>query len=118
MLRPSRRHRARARSRAPRLGIHDRSATPASARQSLQQRRPSFRAGVELIYVNVVVRDDKGNIVRNLKPADFTLLEDDKAQTISAFDFEEVPSEALPTDPTGRARAADIEGRGAEAIRG
>ena len=66
-----------------------------SARQSVQ-RRPSFRAGVELIYVNVVVRDGSGNIVRNLKKEDFTLVEDDKAQAITAFDFEEVPSEAIP----------------------
>jgi VWFA-related protein len=66
-----------------------------SARQSVQ-RRPSFRAGVELIYVNVVVRDGSGNIVRNLKKEDFTLVEDDKAQAITAFDFEEVPSEAMP----------------------
>jgi len=70
-----------------------------SARQSVQ-RRPTFRAGVELIYVNVVVRDGSGNIVRNLKKEDFTLVEDDKAQAITAFDFEEVPSEAMPaTEP-------------------
>ena len=69
-----------------------------SARAS--QRRPTFKAGVELIYVNVVVRDGSGNIVRNLKKEDFTLVEDDKSQTITAFDFEEVPSEAIPaTEP-------------------
>jgi VWFA-related protein len=62
------------------------------------QQRPTFKAGVELIYVNVVVRDDKGTIVRNLTRDDFTLLEDDKPQTITAFDFEEVPLDALPAD--------------------
>lgn len=66
------------------------------ARQSVQ-RRPTFRAGVELIYVNVIVRDGSGSIVRNLKKEDFTLVEDDKTQAITAFDFEEVPSEAMPT---------------------
>jgi VWFA-related protein len=66
-----------------------------SARQDTAQRRPSFRAGVELIYVNVVVRDNAGNIVRNLKAEDFSLVEDDKAQQITAFNFEEVPSEAM-----------------------
>jgi VWFA-related protein len=70
-----------------------------SARQSLQQpRRPMFKAGVELIYVNVVVRDNDGNIVRNLKKEDFSLIEDDKPQTISAFDFEEVPVQSIPAD--------------------
>ncbi len=64
------------------------------------QRRPIIRGGVELIYVNVVVRDGNGNIVRNLKKEDFTLVEDDKSQTITAFDFEEVPSEAISsTEP-------------------
>ncbi|HET7220231.1 MAG TPA: VWA domain-containing protein, partial [Vicinamibacterales bacterium] len=67
------------------------------ARQDAQ-RRPSFRAGVELIYVNVVVRDGSGNIVRNLKPEDFSIVEDDKAQTISAFDFEEVPAESIKVE--------------------
>ncbi len=66
-----------------------------SARQSLQ-RRPTFRAGVETIYVNVIVRDSAGNIVRGLGSGDFALLEDDKPQKITAFDFEEVPSEAAP----------------------
>lgn len=69
---------------------------PAAARQSAQPRRQAFRAGVELIYVNVVVRDGRGNIVRDLKREDFTLSEDDKAQSIAAFDFEEVPVEPLP----------------------
>ena len=68
--------------------------TTPSAWQSVQ-RRPGFRAGVELIYVNVVVRDGSGNIVRNLKREDFTLVEDDKTQAITAFDFEEVSSEAI-----------------------
>lgn len=72
-------------------------ATP-SARQAAPQRRPSFRAGVELIYVNVVVRDASGSIVRNLKREDFSLVEDDKAQEITAFDFEEVPAEPVAAD--------------------
>ena len=46
-----------------------------------------FRAGVELIYVNVVVRDGSGNIVRNLKREDFSLVEDDKAQKITRVRF-------------------------------
>jgi VWFA-related protein len=77
------------------------SAASPSARQSLQ-RRPSFRAAVELIYVNVVVRDGRGDIVRDLKREDFILVEDDRTQTISAFDFEEVPSDAIPAgEPAG-----------------
>ena len=69
---------------------------PAAARQSAQLRRPAFRAGVELIYVNVIVRDGRGEIVRGLDARDFTLSEDGKEQSIAAFDFEEVPVEPRP----------------------
>jgi VWFA-related protein len=73
------------------------------------QRRPSFRTGVELIYVNVVVRDQSGNIVRGLSKEDFTLVEDDKPQTITTFDFEEVPSEALPAEQPAPATAPILQ---------
>src|SRR5438445_13896094 len=44
----------------------------------------------ELVLVNVVAHDKKGNLVRDLKKGDFTLLEDGKKQEISTFDFENV----------------------------
>src|SRR5438132_12782666 len=44
----------------------------------------------ELVLVNVVAHDKKGNLVRGLKKGDFTLLEDGKKQEISTFDFENV----------------------------
>ena len=72
------------------------SASPTA--QQTAQRRPSFRAGVELIYVNVIVLDGDGNIVRNLKSEDFALTEDGKPQSITAFDFEEVPVDAIPSE--------------------
>src|ERR1700675_1510739 len=49
-----------------------------------------IRVSTELVLVNVVARDKKGNPVRDLKQADFTLYEDDKKQQISTFDFEDV----------------------------
>ena len=63
--------------------------TSPSARQSIQ-RRSTFRGGVELIYVNVVVRDKDGNVVRGLKAEDFVVTEDGKPQSVSSFDFEEI----------------------------
>ncbi len=85
---------------------------PASTSQ-----RPTvvFHSSVDLVTVNVVVRDRAGNIVRGLTRNDFTVLEDGKSQTISTFDFEEVstaPAETpVPEMPTvlggvGRAAAA------------
>src|SRR5215468_1856097 len=49
-----------------------------------------LRATTELVLVNVVARDKKGNLIRDLKREDFTLLEDGKKQQISSFDFEDV----------------------------
>src|SRR5579863_6079888 len=49
-----------------------------------------IRVSTELVLVNVVARDKKGNPVRDLKQVDFTLYEDGKKQQISTFDFEDV----------------------------
>jgi VWFA-related protein len=66
--------------------------SPQSPQPPAQQQQPQYRVRVtsELVLVNVVVRDKKGNLVRDLKKGDFTLLEDGKRQTISTFDFENV----------------------------
>jgi VWFA-related protein len=49
-----------------------------------------IRVSTELVLVNVVARDRKGNPVRDLKQGDFTLYEDGKKQQIATFDFEDV----------------------------
>jgi VWFA-related protein len=49
-----------------------------------------IRVSTELVLVNVVARDKKGNPIRDLKQGDFTLYEDGKKQQISTFDFEDV----------------------------
>jgi VWFA-related protein len=66
------------------LAAHDSThAQPASP-------RAVFRSGTELVLVNVVVRDKSGAVVRGLTRDDFTITEDDKPQTITTFDFEEL----------------------------
>jgi VWFA-related protein len=50
----------------------------------------TIRVSTELVLVNVVARDKKGNPIRDLKKEDFTLYEDGKKQDISSFDFEDV----------------------------
>jgi VWFA-related protein len=69
----------------------------ALGRVSAQQPAPVFRSGAELVLVNVVVRDKNGNVVRGLTRDDFTITEDDKPQTISTFDFEQLDGPA-PAD--------------------
>ena len=67
------------------------------------QQRSVFRSGTELVLVNVVVRDKSGAVVRSLSRDDFTVIEDDKPQTITSFDFEELdaPSPAERSDGFG-----------------
>ncbi|HUE54684.1 MAG TPA: VWA domain-containing protein [Candidatus Udaeobacter sp.] len=73
-------------------GMVFQSAAPANAQQSRQtaQREARIEVTTELVLVNVVARDKKGNLVTNLKKEDFTLFEDGKKQEISSFDFENV----------------------------
>jgi VWFA-related protein len=55
---------------------------------------PRIEVTTELVLVNVVARDKKGNLVQDLKKEDFTLFEDGKKQNISTFDFENVEEQA------------------------
>src|SRR5882672_5207698 len=54
-----------------------------------------FRSLPEIILVNITVRDKDRNFVRNLKPEDFTVLEDNKPQKVVSFDLEN--TDAVPT---------------------
>jgi len=75
-----------------------------TAQQAPQMPAAPSRISVttELVLVNVVARDKKGNLIRDLKKEDFTLLEDGKKQEISTFDFENVdaPLTAGPAEAT------------------
>ncbi|MGO9124519.1 MAG: VWA domain-containing protein [Terriglobales bacterium] len=48
----------------------------------------TFHAETELVLVNVTVRDKSGTFVRDLKPEDFAVKEDGKAQHVVSFDIE------------------------------
>ena len=49
-----------------------------------------MRVTTEIVLVNVIARDKKGNLVRDLKQSDFTVYEDGQKQQVSSFDFENV----------------------------
>ena len=57
---------------------------------SQQQTDYVFHAESDLVLVNVSVKDKSGKFVAGLKPADFTILEDNKPQKIVSFDVENV----------------------------
>jgi VWFA-related protein len=85
---------------------------PARPQDAPQAPPSQYRVRVtsELVLVNVVVRDKKGNLVLGLKKEDFTLLEDGKPQSISTFDFENV--DELVTPGPGETTAAGAAGPG------
>ena len=60
---------------------------PASpATQSTAQPATTLHANADLAVVDVVVSDDRSNPVRHLTPADFTVFEDGKPQTLKVFE--------------------------------
>jgi VWFA-related protein len=65
-----------------------------AALPSQQQSEYVLRVESDLVLVNVTVRDKSGNFVQGLKPENFTILEDNKAQKIVSFDMENV--DAVP----------------------
>lgn len=70
---------------------------------------PIFRSAVDLILVDVVVRDRSGNVVRNLTANDFQLLEDGKPQQIDSFGFEEVSRTAAPVTTANMLAGVDAD---------
>jgi VWFA-related protein len=71
-----------------------------------------FRSGTELVLVNVVVRDKSGAVVRGLTRDDFVVSEDDRPQTVTSFDFEELDKVDAPSrvadEPASAAQAPVI----------
>src|SRR6516165_12401572 len=84
--------------------------SPLLAQQTQDSATPQIviRATTELVLVNVIARDKKGNLIRDLKKEDFTVTEDGKKQDISTFDFENVDELAAgKAEPTIAGAAGD-----------
>jgi VWFA-related protein len=56
----------------------------------------TFKVRVNLVQVRVVVRDEHGGIIDNLKKEDFQLFDNRKLQTITTFNVETPLSHAVP----------------------
>jgi VWFA-related protein len=79
-------------------------AKPADAVQGEVVTRDSnatFKVRVNLVLVRVVVRDDRGHPVENLKKEDFLLYDNRKPQTISSFSVETPLSHTVPVVSVG-----------------
>jgi VWFA-related protein len=81
-----------------------------TARQD-KQPVPRFQSGVDLIAVDVSVLDRDRRPVRGLTAADFTILEDDRPQPVSAFFAINLPDveEAIGSATWMRTVAADVQ---------
>jgi VWFA-related protein len=58
-----------------------------------------IRVETNVVLVDAVVTDKKGNYVRDLKQKDFKIYEDGKEQTIKSFSFEADPASPLNSQP-------------------
>jgi VWFA-related protein len=70
----------------------------------------TFKVRVNLVLVRVVVRDEHGKIVDNLKKEDFQLFDNRKLQSISTFSVETPLSHAVPVVSVSDHDAAEPEG--------
>ena len=84
-----------------------------------QPPQPTFKVQVDYVEVDVVVTDQQGSLVRDLKKEDFQVLEDGKPQTISAFTLVDIPIEradrplfaATPIEPDVKTNERPFDGR-------
>jgi VWFA-related protein len=74
--------------------------------QTTQRSAPVFRSSVNLVLVDVVVRDRSGAAVKDLKQEDFEILEDGVRQQVLTFATEEISTNAAPISTTATLSAA------------
>ncbi len=74
------------------------------------EQRPVFRSDLNVISVDVIVRDRSGAVVRGLTAADFEVKEDGRAQQVASFSFVEITENALPALATAELLAG-VEAR-------
>lgn len=70
---------------------------------------PTFSATTSAVVLDVVVRDGSGRVVRDLKPGDFRVFEDDVEQSMDSFQVvaRETPTGAATPAPAAGSRAID-----------
>ena len=78
-------------------------ASPGQQQQTvpvIQDTGTKFTTDANLVIVDVTVKDPKtGQPIEGLKASDFTLLEDNKPQKISTFEFQKLAVEPEPPEP-------------------
>ena len=67
------------------LALHPALVVAAGLPEAQQAEVPTFSVGTAAVTLDVVVRDKKGNAVRDLKASDFEVFEDGVKQTVESF---------------------------------
>ena len=78
--------------------------------------RPLFTSHVNLVLVDVVVRDKDGNLVKGLTEKDFQVSEDGKPQEIQKFLYEEITAKAAAIDSSKSLAQMTAGAKGAVSI--
>jgi len=84
---------------------------PASQEVVTRDSATTFKVRVNLVLVRVVVRDEHGKVVENLKKEDFQLFDNRKAQAITSFNVETPLSHAVPVVSVTDHDAADADAK-------
>ena len=77
-------------------------AAPTNPQSGDTPQQPTFRADINYVRVDVIVSDDKGQPVTDLKVTDFEVLEDGKPQAIDQFRLVRVDGNPAPGAPPPR----------------
>src|SRR5579862_1868360 len=78
------------------------------ARAQAPQNLPKFRAGVDVVELDVSVLDKDQHPIKGLTAADFTLLEDKQPRPLVAFSEVDIPEPPPPTAAWMRDARDDI----------
>ncbi len=81
--------------------------SPSTAEVVTRDSAATFKVRVNVVLVRVVVRDQQGKVIDNLKKEDFQLFDNRKPQTISAFSLETPGSHAVPVVTVSDRSGAD-----------
>jgi VWFA-related protein len=90
---------------------------PNTQQSAAASQAPAIKLRVNLVQVKVVVRDEKGRVVKGLKPEDFQVYDQGKLQMISTFSVETPETLRLRAEAAARTQqatvaAAPVEKRG------
>ena len=85
------------------------SQSPSTAEVVTRDSSTTFKVRVNVVLVRVVVRDQKGKAIDNLKKEDFQLFDNRKPQTISTFSVETPASHTIPVVTVSDHSEADVE---------